>query len=293
MWSTYYAPATLDEALELLATHGEACRAMAGGTDLILELERGARSQHIVVDVSRIPGLDRIEVHDGVLSLGPLATHNQVAGDAAVLAGAYPLARACWQVGAPQIRNRATIAGNLITASPANDTIPPLWALDATVTLASKARGTRTLSFAEFYKGVRRTAMAADELLVRIDVPVLGPNERGTFLKLGLRQAQAISLVNAAVVVEFAGEPGPAAVVRRARIALGAVGPTPLRAEEAEASLEGTTLDREAMARAAALAARAARPISDVRASAAWRRRIVEVLVGRALGVAAARAKGG
>jgi xanthine dehydrogenase iron-sulfur cluster and FAD-binding subunit A len=287
MWHTYHAPAGLDEALGLLARYGESCRIIAGGTDLILELERGVRTQRVIVDISRIPGLATVRLDGGTLSLGPLATHNQVAGSAEAAERAFPLARACWQVGAPQIRNRGTVAGNIITASPANDTITPLWAMDATVTLVSQARGKRMLTCGEFFKGVRRTALAPDELLARIDVPVLGPNERGTFLKLGLRQAQAISLVNVAVVVDFAGPagapPGPDIPVARARIALGAVAPTILRATEAEAYLAGRKLDEETIAHAAELAAAATRPISDIRAGADYRRDMARVLTARAL----------
>ena len=182
-------------------------------------------------------------------------------------------------MGAPQIRNRGTVAGNLITASPANDTITPLWAMDATVTLASKVGGERTLRFDEFFLGVRRTALRPDEMLLHINVPLLGPSERGTFLKLGLRHAQAISIVNAAVVVDFA----PDNTVRRARIALGAVAPTILRATEAEAYLAGRVLTDATIMHAAELAAAAARPISDIRASADYRRDMVRVLVAQAL----------
>ena len=200
MWHTYYAPRAVDEALDLLARHQNDCRIIAGGTDLILEIERGVRRQQIVVDISRIPGLDAIERADGTLQLGALVTHNQVVGSAETVACAFPLARACWLVGAPQIRNRGTVVGNLVTASPANDTITPLWAMDATVTLASRDRGARTLPFDQFFLGVRKTALQPDEMLLRIDVPALKPTERGTFLKLGLRQAQAISVVNVAVL---------------------------------------------------------------------------------------------
>jgi len=282
MW-TYYAPATVGEALDLLRRHGDACRLIAGGSDLILELERGVRHQEILVDISRVDGLDQI-AHAaadgaGMLTLGANVTHNQVVATDDAVAHAFPLARACWLVGAPQIRNRGTVAGNLVTASPANDTITPLWAMDATVTLASAERGERTLTFDQFFLGVRRTALLPDEMLVRINVPTLTPSERGTFLKLGLRQAQAISLINVAVVLDFSGD----GVVSRARIALGAVAPTIVRASQAESYLAGKVLTDDVIDQAAALAADAARPISDIRASADYRRDMVRVYTARAL----------
>ena len=231
MWHTYHAPRTVAEALELLAQHGDACRLIAGGTDLILEIERGVRKQQIIVDISRIVELGALERRNGTLTLGALVTHNQVVGTSEAVAHAFPLARACWLVGAPQIRNRGTVAGNCITASPANDTIAPLWAMDATFTLASRDRGERTLTCAEFFRGVRKTALQPDEMLVRINVPALKPTERGTFLKLGLRQAQAISVVNVAVIVDFGDEDASRSThhVSRARIALGSVAPTIVR----------------------------------------------------------------
>ena len=208
MWHSYFAPETVSEALDLLARYGDACRVIAGGTDLILELERGVRHQEVLVDVSRIAELGQItfESATGLLTIGANVTHNQVVASAYAVEHAFPLAKACWLVGAPQIRNRGTVAGNVITASPANDTITPLWAMDATVTLVSAARGERSLPFHEFFLGVRRTAIQPDELLLRITVPTLSNNERGTFLKLGLREAQAISLINVAAVLEFARE---------------------------------------------------------------------------------------
>jgi xanthine dehydrogenase iron-sulfur cluster and FAD-binding subunit A len=285
MWHRYYMPTSLQEALALLARYRDACRVIAGGTDLILELERGVRRQDVLIDVTRILGLDEIKAEGGLLQIGPLVTHNQVVGSAAAVAGAYPLARACWEVGAPQIRNRGTVAGNVVTASPANDTIAPLRAMNARVVLASQARGERTLTFDAFYLGVRRTALQDDEMLVRIEVPLLSPTERGTFVKLGLRRAQAISLVNVAAVLDF-GETGslpPPGRVRGARIALGAVAPTIVRAGEAEAFLAGRELTDEAIAQAARLAEDAARPISDVRAEAWYRSEMVRVLTARAL----------
>ena len=333
MWHTYFAPSSVAEALELLERYGDRCRLIAGGTDLILELERGVRKQQIIVDVSRIAGLDEIafgetgdqglgtrkpgnlDVRSNFLvpspqspipnpqslvpslTLGALVTHNQVVASRDAVAHAFPLARACWLVGAPQIRNRGTVAGNLITASPANDTITPLWAMDATVTLASRARGERTLPCDQFFLGVRRTALQPDEMLVRINVPALKPTERGTFFKLGLRQAQAISVVNVAVIVDFglsisdsgseAGDDlpirNPQSAIRNARIALGSVSPTIVRAAEAEAYLAGKELTDAVIERAAELTAASARPISDVRGSADYRRDMIRVLTARAL----------
>ena len=287
MWHTYYTPSTVDEALRLLADYGPDARLIAGGTDLVLELERGMRQSRVVIDITRIPGLDVIRLgrDDGLIHLGPLVTHNQVAGSSLCVERAFPLAKACWEVGAPQIRNRGTVAGNLITASPANDTITPLWALDGQVTLKS-LRGERTLAFGDFFRGVRKTHLDADEMLVDIAFRPLAANERGTFLKLGLRQAQAIAVVNVAVILTLdedmrAGAP-PVSVVR-GRIALGSVAPTIVRAVEAERALAGQRLTDQTVKLAAELATVAAKPIDDVRGSAAYRKYMVGVYTRRAL----------
>lgn len=279
MWKEYLAPASLDETLRLLAEKGETARLIAGATDLMLELERGQRpGLETVIDVTRLPDLDHITLdEDETIHLGPLVTHNDAAASKLLHERAFPLVSAAWQVGAPQIRNRATVAGNLVTASPANDTITPLMALGARVTLAS-SKGTRRLPLQDFYTGVRRTVLRPDEMLVDIAFPALKSNQRGTFLKLGLRRAQAISLVNAAVVLT-----GDLPRVRSAVITLGAVAPTIVHASEAEAFLAGRDLSAQVIARAAELAAGAARPIDDLRGSAAYRREMTRVLVKRAL----------
>jgi xanthine dehydrogenase iron-sulfur cluster and FAD-binding subunit A len=277
VWHSYYTPTHLDDALRLLAQHQAEARIVAGGTDLLLEIERKLRSPRVLIDVTRLPGLDQIRLDGETFHLGPLVTHNQVAASPLVVERAYPLARACWAVGAPQIRNRGTVAGNLITASPANDTITALRALDASVTLRS-LRGERTLPLAEFYKGVRKTALEGDEMLVDISWPALGPAERGTFVKLGLRKTQAISVVNAAAVIGF--ENGR---VQTARITLGSVAPTIVRVPEAERYLIGQSLAEAVIVQAGRLARLAAKPISDVRSPADYRADMIEVLTLRAL----------
>jgi xanthine dehydrogenase iron-sulfur cluster and FAD-binding subunit A len=279
MWSAYYTPATLDEALTLLAEHGGAARVIAGGTDIIIELERGMRpGVEALIDISRIPGLDEIRSDDdGRIHIGPLVTHNHVVASPMIVQRGLPLAQACWEVGSPQIRNRGTLSGNLITASPANDTITPLWAMDARVRLRS-TRGERELAFDEFFEGVRRTAMQPDELLTEISFTPLEGHQRGKFIKFGLRRAQAISVANVAAVLSFDGP-----IVIEARIALGSVAPTIVRCAEAEDYLVDRTLDEAEIDHAADLAAGAASPIDDIRGSAAYRIEIVKVIMRRAL----------
>ncbi len=285
MWKHYYTVTSIDEALQLLAKNPTQTRIVAGATDLILELERGVRKGiETLIDITRIPCLDEILMdEDDNIHLGPLVTHNHCVASKLVVERLFPLAQAAWEVGAPQIRNRGTVAGNLITASPANDTITPLMALGASVKLVS-VRGERTVPLGEFFQGVRRTVMAPDEILIEIIVPALKKNQRGTFIKLGLRRAQAISIVNAAAVISIApGSNGTGLVVERASITLGAVAPTICHAREAEEFLVGKLLSSEAAAKAGELAMQSAHPIDDIRGSAEFRHEMVRVVVSRCL----------
>lgn len=277
MWNLFIQPRTTPETLELLSQYGADARIVNGGTDLLIEIERKIRNPQVIIDISRVPGLDTIREDGDYVRLGPSVTHNQVAGSELLRQRAYPLARASWEVGSPQIRNRGTIAGNLITASPANDTITPLWAMGAEVKLKS-TRGERIVPFSNFFKGVRKTAMEPDEMLVEVLFQKMSPKDRGTFIKLGLRRAQAISVVNTAVVLEF-----EEMEVSGAWIALGSVAPTIITAADAEQSLVGQYLHDSIIEEAAELAAQASKPIDDVRGTAEYRREMVRVCVTRAI----------
>lgn len=287
MWQHYHNVATIEETLKILATYGEKARIVAGATDLMLEIERGVRKGiEGLVDITRIPRLDEICLDEnGMIQLGPLVTHNHCASSKLIVEYAFPLAQAAWEVGAPQIRNRGTVAGNLITASPANDTITPLLALDARLTLSS-LRGERSVSLAEFYTGVRKTIMRPDEMLTAITFPALQPDQRGAFIKLGLRRAQAISVVNAAVILTFeqpeSGEL-PAQRISKAVITLGSVAPTIIHAHRAEQHLVDQTLSDLVIDQAGVLAAEQANPIDDIRSSVAYRSEMVRVCVKRLL----------
>jgi len=184
-------PPTVEAVLELLDTHRERARIVAGATDLLLEID-------ILIDLSAIPDMDGVALLDGLVVLGPSTTHRQVAASDLIRLAGLPLGQASLEVGSAQLRNRATVAGNLITASPANDTISALLALDASVDLVS-IDGTRTVALRDFYTGVRRTVMLPNEMMTRVAFPALTTDDAGLFAKVGLRSAQAISVVHAAM----------------------------------------------------------------------------------------------
>jgi CO/xanthine dehydrogenase FAD-binding subunit len=283
MWTRYHSVTSINETLQLLADYGERARIIAGGTDILIELERHLRPNvEVLIDISRIEGLDSIEEADGKIHLGALVTHNQVVGSDLIRQKALPLAQAAWEVGAPQIRNRATIAGNVITGSPANDTISPLLALDAEVTLQS-VQGERVVPLAQFYTGLLRTVMRPDEMLTRISFLAMGDHQRGMFIKLGLRRAQAISVINVTAVVTMDGDQ-----ITTAALALGCVAPMVIRVPQAEQVLVGKTLNEETIREAAVVAANVPKPIDDIRSTAEYRTEMIKVLVGRALKAVAA-----
>ncbi len=266
----FYRPGTVREALRLLQNGKNRARFVAGGTDLVVEADRSTR---ILIDITHA-GLSYIRRKGQACVIGATTTMATIENSPAIraLAGGI-LARAAATCGSVQIRNMATLGGNLANGSPAADTATPLLALDAEVVLAD-ARGRRRIPLAAFYSGPRKTRT----LIVEVAIPVPPRGARWSFQKLG-RTEDDISLVNAAAGLQLDSK-GRAKWVR---IALGAVAPTPVRAVNAEKLLVGRKADEATLAEVCDEVAREVRPITDVRASAEYRREMCRVLVGRAL----------
>jgi xanthine dehydrogenase iron-sulfur cluster and FAD-binding subunit A len=282
-YDRYLRPESIGEALEMLATHGGTARLIAGGTDLLLEMTRGMRPEvDTLIDLSLIPALGGIEVSNDSLLIGAGITHNEIVTSPLVIERALPLAQACWEIASPQLRNRATVVGNLVTASPANDTITPLRALGTVLEIAS-ATQRREVDLADFHRGVRTVDLGPDEMITGLRVRALHDNEQGLFVKVGLRKAQAISVVHVALVLEWDGP-----LIRSARIALGSVAPTIVMATAAEAFLIGKRLTEEVIDEASGLVADQPSPIDDLRATASYRRSALRTATTRALASLAA-----
>jgi len=277
MWQTYLQPTSLAEALELLEQHAGNSRIVVGGTDVLVELQRGVRPTSTLIDISTLHGLKYIREENGTLLLGALTTHNDVIASSACVQRALPLAQACWEVGAPQIRNRATVVGNLVTASPANDTIAALMALGAELVLACRG-GERVVTMDDFYPGFRRTVLQPGEMVREIRVPMMTDKQRGLFVKLGLRRAQAISVIDFAIVLTFDGDE-----ITDARVTLGSLAPTIVHAPTVEAYLRGKRLDEQVCREAGRLARKDVTPIDDVRGSATYRLETLDALIAQAL----------
>lgn len=274
----YHEVASLDEALELTGRWGDDARLLAGGTALLLMIRYGIVRPAHVVSLHRIAELGGIHRAGDGLVIGALTPHAEVAASPLVRELCPLLAEASGRVATPAIRNMGTLGGNLCYAESASDPGPALLALGARVVLAS-ARGRRTLALADgFYRGFYETAMEEGEVLVGIEVPRQPAGAAATYVKWSPRSLEDKPLVGLAALVEGAG-----GACREARFGLGGVNPTPVRLAAAEAAARGQRLTDETIRAVARAAAAEVEPLSDVMASADYRREMVEVWVGRAL----------
>ena len=271
MTTDFFIPRSVDEALGLLHEHGADMTVMGGGTIVMGQINDGLLFPRKAMSLRRA-GMDDVRAEDGRLAIGAAATLARLSR-----LGELPiLAQAAGMLGSPAIRTLATVGGNMFAPPPAGDIAVPLLALDAQVELANSA-GRRTLPLDQFFTVPGRTARADDELLVAFDVP--RPAGRSAYMKFGRRQANTPSVVAVAVRVVM----GADGVVSDARIALGAAGPHPMRAQQAEAALVGKPLDAASVAAAAAAAQAESDPPTDALASGWYRKRMVGVFVRRAL----------
>lgn len=249
---------------------------LAGGTDLLVKIRAGSVKPRVLFDVAAVPELHGLAEEGEFLRIGAAVTLADIARSLLVRGKAPLLADSAAQIGANQIRNRATIGGNIVNGSPAADLLPSLLVTGAMLKLVG-AHGERWAGIETFYDGPGLTRRSADEVLVEVLVPADRPGIRSRFLKVGRRRALAISVVNVAARLELRE-----GIIRDARIALGAVAPTVMRAHRAEALLQGRAANSPLLA-AAAEAAAEIQPIDDVRASADGRRRLVKAWVCRLL----------
>ena len=274
-------------ALALLAEHGASARILAGGTDLLVELKSASHTPQVIVDISRAEDMKSIAITGEGLSIGALVTHTEIMRSP-LICGMFPaLVDAAHTIGAVQTRNLGTLGGNLVTGVPSMDSGPTLIVLDALVTVAAST-GRRQIPLAEFFVGPRKTILKPGELLVEIVIPKRNLGKPAHFLKSGLRKGQALALVNAAASLWVDWDKH---VFVAPRIALGAVAPKVIRILQAEAYLEGRSITPEAMTEAGRIAVNEAKPISDFRASAGYRRDLIAVLTRRALENAYAQAQ--
>jgi CO/xanthine dehydrogenase FAD-binding subunit len=272
-------PGSLAEALQALKEGRDRVLPIAGGTNVVVAMREGGYRGKTLMDVSRLGELRGIQVENGTLRVGGGTTVAELLDSPLIAQHARPLHQAARVFANPLIRNRATIAGNIVDASPAADTAPPLLALEAEVELVS-AFGRRRVPMDRFMLGVNQTERRPEELVVAFHWPLPPADSAGAHHKLALRKGTACSVISAAVMVVGDG----AGLVAQARIALGAVASRPIRVTAPEEALLGARLTAEAAERAAGLAAEAAQPIDDVRGTAAYRQRMVRVLVRRLLG---------
>ncbi|MGP0092429.1 MAG: FAD binding domain-containing protein [Xanthobacteraceae bacterium] len=281
----YVAAEDSSRAVALLAEYGANARILAGGTDLLVDLKSALHAPGVVIDISRAADLKGIAITEAGLRIGALVTHSEIMRSPLIKDMFPVLVEAAHSIGAVQTRNLGTLGGNLAACLPCMDSGPALIVLEAIVTIAGPS-GRRQLPLAELFSGPRKTSLAPGELLVEIIIPKHNFGRPAAFQKFGLRKGQALALVNAAASFWIDRD---SATVRAPRIALGAVAPTVIRAPQAEAYLEGHAVTAEAMAESGRIAATEAKPISDFRASADYRRELVAVLVKRALASAYAR----
>jgi carbon-monoxide dehydrogenase medium subunit len=278
----YHEPRSVGAATRLLHEIGKEASVLAGGTDLLVNMKMGKSAPKHVVSLSRIEDLKGVKMDQGALTLGACVTAGELKDQEQIKSEFNGLCQSAGSLGSPLIRNLATVGGNIVTARPAADLPPTLMAYGASVVL-KKEQGERIIPLEEFFKGPGQTVIEPEEILCAVVLNEPPPYSGGGYVKLGVRKALEISLVNVAAFMVLDGPNGP---IKESRIVLGSVAPLPMRSPSAEAVLIGERPDDALFERAGNAASKDAKPIDDFRGSAEYRREMVKVLTRRALKLA-------
>lgn len=275
---TYLVPETLKEASKLAKEYDGKCKVMAGGTDIIVAMKEHVIAPEYIIDIKEIPGLDYLDYSpEEGLKIGALTSLRTIEKSLLVQEKFRAVADAAHYVASTQVRSKGTMVGNLVNASPSADTVPILLATDAVLTVYNSGE-TRTIGMNEFYTGFKKTALVPGDIVTEIRIPALKEGQKAAYLKHAVRKAMDLAIVGVAAVVTMEGE-----ICADARIALGAVAVHAVRAPRAEEILKGQILTDEVLEQAAIAAMESCNPISDVRASAEYRKDMVRVFTKRAV----------
>ena len=275
----YKTPNTIEEAVELLWKAGGKAKLIAGGTDLVIGLRNGDQAPDLLIDITRIEELRKIEEKNGKISIGAAVTHSEIASSSLVKKHGKILSDAASEIGSPQIRNLGTIGGNIVNASPAADTIPPLMVLNAMGRVISR-EGEKEVPLSELFKGPYESNLKPYELLAQITFQKLSPTMRSGFIRLARREAMAIARMSVAIVLKMESKKRR---IEDIRIAVGSVTPTPQRMPEAEVFLKGESPDEEVLQKASLKISEAMIRQSGVRPSTSYKKPVVEALFLRAM----------
>ena len=275
---SYVEPKDVSEAVTVLGENEGRAALIAGGTNLIPALRSGETAPEVVVNLASLENLAYVKAEGETISIGALTTIAELVSSEIVLRESPILSMAAGRLGNPLTRNRATIGGNLADASPAADMVPPLLALEASVHAVGGAGKQREIALDRFFQGPNQTVLRQDEIVTHIHFSKMKNPAWGSHIKLGLRNAMAISVVSIAVMLQMEDD-----VCQKARVALGAVAPKPLRAYHVEGILEGTRIDSKTLDACSRVVTEEISPISDIRASSTYRTQATAVLLRRAI----------
>jgi carbon-monoxide dehydrogenase medium subunit len=274
----YFRAKSLEELLMIKTEYQS--EILAGGTDLIIKMKKGKKNPTSLIDIKRIPDINKIEFNpDGSISIGPLVTFTDILDNSLLKQKCPILYQAAEVLGTTQIRNRATIGGNICNGSPAADSLPPLICLEAQLLLIN-TQGERWMPIEKFYKGPQETCLRSDEFLSEIRIPPFPPKTSSIYLKLGVRKSLEIAIVNIGILATSNGD---REVPDDIKISLGSVAPTPIRSRKAEDVLRGEKISKDLIENAAFIVQKDTNPISDLRGTAEYRYEMAYVMTKKAL----------